>query len=97
MVQGRIIGVFCLFTDSPREFSEDEREFLMLLSQQGGGVMEHAHLIDQLRQETKLFLDLAINLSGSLDVKEILRAMTTDLARALEAAEALADLADLGA
>ena len=72
LVKGRIIGVFCLFTDSPREFSEDEREFLMLLAQQGGGVMEHAHLIDQLRQETKLFFDLAVNLSSSLDVKEIL-------------------------
>ncbi len=83
LVKGRIIGVFCLFTDSPREFSEDEREFLMLLAQQGGGVMEHAHLIDQLRQETKLFFDLAVNFSGSLDVKEILDAMTKDLARAL--------------
>ena len=83
LVKGRIIGVFCLFTDSPREFSEDEREFLMLLAQQSGGVMEHAHLIDQLRQETRLFFDLAVNLSGSLDVKKILNAMTTDLAQAL--------------
>ena len=45
--------------------------------------MEHAHLIDQLRQETRLFFDLAVNLSGSLNVKEILDAMTTDLARSL--------------
>ena len=35
--------------------------------------MEHAHLIDHLRQETQLFFDLAVNLSGSLEVKEILR------------------------
>jgi GAF domain-containing protein len=83
MVKGRIIGVFCLFTDSPREYDEDEREFLMLLGQQAGGVMEHAHLIDQLRQETRLFFDLACNLSGSLEVRDILNAMTTDLARAL--------------
>jgi GAF domain-containing protein len=83
MVKGRILGVFCLFTASPRRFDEDEREFLMLLAQQSGGVMEHAHLIDQLRQETKLFFDLAVNLSGSLDVKKILNAMTTDLAKAL--------------
>ncbi|MCL4504395.1 MAG: GAF domain-containing protein, partial [Deltaproteobacteria bacterium] len=82
-VKGRIIGIFCLFTGSPREFGEDEREFLMLLAQQGGGIMEHAHLIDQLRQKTKLFFDLAVNLSGSLDVKEILNGMTTNLAVAL--------------
>ncbi len=83
MVKGHIIGVFCLFTETPRDFSEEEREFLMLLAQQGGGVMEHARLIDQLRQETKLFFDLAVNLSGSLDVKEILTAMTTEMARSL--------------
>jgi signal transduction protein with GAF and PtsI domain len=83
MVKGRILGVFCLFTASPQGFDEDEREFLMLLAQQSGGVMEHAHLIDQLRQETKLFFDLAVNLSGSLDVKKILNAMTIDLAKAL--------------
>jgi GAF domain-containing protein len=83
MVKGRNIGVFCLFTATPRDFSSEEREFVMLLAQQGGGVMEHARLIDHLRQETQLFFDLAVNLSGSLEVKQILHAMTADLARAL--------------
>ncbi len=83
MVKGENIGVFCLFTAAPREFSAQEREFLALLAQQAGGVMEHARLIDQLRQETRLFFSLAVNLSSSLEVKEILRAMTTDLAAAL--------------
>ena len=83
MVKGKNIGVFCLFTAAPREFSADEREFLIFLAQQGGGVMEHARLIDQLRSETRLLFDLAVNLSGSLDVKEILRAMSTDIAVAL--------------
>jgi GAF domain-containing protein len=96
LVKGRIIGVFCLFTDSPRDFSEDEREFLMLLAQQAGGVMEHAHLIDQLRQETKLFFDLAVDLSGSLNVKEILDGMTTDLARSLGVKAASIRLLDEG-
>ncbi len=94
MVKGRIVGVFCLFTDTPREFSEDEREFLMLLAQQSGGVVEHAHLIDQLRQETQLFFDLAVSFSGSLDVKEILDAMTTNLARALKVKAASIRLLD---
>jgi GAF domain-containing protein len=84
MVKGRNIGVFCLFTARPRDFSPEEKEFVSLLAQQGGGVMEHARLIDHLRQETQLFFDLAVNLSGSLEVKEILHAMTTDLAKALK-------------
>ncbi len=84
MVKGRAIGVFCLFTATPRQFTPEEKEFVMLLAQQGGGVMEHARLIDHVRRETQLFFDLAVNLSGSLEVKEILHAMTTDLAKALK-------------
>jgi GAF domain-containing protein len=83
MVKGANIGVFCLFTATPRDFLPEEKEFLILLAQQGGGVMEHARLLDHLQQETKLFFDLAVNLSSSLEVKEILHAMTTDLAKAL--------------
>jgi GAF domain-containing protein len=84
MVKGRNIGVFCLFTGTPRHFTPEEQEFVGLLAQQGGGVMEHARLIDHLRRETQLFFDLAVNLSGTLDVREILHALTTDLAKALE-------------
>jgi GAF domain-containing protein len=83
MVKGKINGVFCLFTASPRDFAPQEKEFASLLAQQAGGVMEHARLLDHLRRETQLFFDLAVNLSGTLEVKEILRAMTTDLAQAL--------------
>jgi signal transduction protein with GAF and PtsI domain len=84
MVKGKNIGVFCLYTAAPRDFSPEEKEFVMLLAQHGGGVMEHARLIDHLRRETQLFFDLAVNLSGSLEVKDILRAMTADMAKALE-------------
>jgi signal transduction protein with GAF and PtsI domain len=83
MVKGRNIGVFCLFTATPKDFSPEEKNFLSLLAQQGGGVIEHARLIDHLRRETQLFFDLAVNLSSSLEVKEILHAMTADLAKSL--------------
>lgn len=83
MVKGKNSGVFCLFTATPRDFTPEEKQFVSLLAQQGGGVMEHARLIDHLHRETQLFFDLAVNLSSSLEVKDILRAMTTDLAQAL--------------
>ena len=83
MVKGRNIGVFCLFTATPRDFTPDEKKFLAVLAQQGGGVMEHARLIDHLHRETQLFFDLAVNLSSSLEVKGILHAMTADLAKSL--------------
>ena len=83
MVKGKIKGVFCLFTESPQDFTSEEKEFAALLAQQAGGVMEHARLIDHLRQETQLFFDLAVNLSGTLEVKEILRVLTIDISKAL--------------
>jgi GAF domain-containing protein len=83
LVKGTNLGVFCLFTATPREFPREAREFLIFLAQQAGGVMEHARLIDQLRRETRLLFDLAVNLSGTLDVKEILRAMSSGIAAAL--------------
>ena len=83
MVKGKNIGVFCLFTATPKDFTPEEKQFLALLAQQGGGVMEHARLIDHVHRETQLFFDLAVNLSSSLEVKGILYAMTADLAKAL--------------
>jgi GAF domain-containing protein len=83
LVKGKNIGVFCLFTATPKKFTPEEKKFLALLAQQGGGVMEHARLIDHLHRETQLFFDLALNLSSSLEVKGILHAMTADLAKAL--------------
>src|SRR4030067_153110 len=35
MVKGRNIGVFCLYTSTPRDFSPEEKEFVMLLAQHG--------------------------------------------------------------
>jgi len=83
MVKGRNIGIFCLFTATPKDFTPDEKQFLAVLAQRGGGVMEHARLIDHVHRETQLFFDLAVNLSSSLEVKEILHAMTADLAKSL--------------
>jgi signal transduction protein with GAF and PtsI domain len=96
MVKGKNIGVFCLFTATARDFTVEEKKFLALLAQQGGGVMEHARLIDHLHRETQLFFDLAVNLSGSLEVKDILHALTTDLAKALKVKGASIRLLDEG-
>ncbi|MBM4275692.1 MAG: GAF domain-containing protein [Deltaproteobacteria bacterium] len=84
MVKGQNIGVFCLFTAAPRDFSPEEIQFLTLLAQQSGGVMEHARLLDLLRRETQLFLDLAAKFTSTLDVREILNFMAADLAAALK-------------
>lgn len=83
MVKGELRGIFCLFTSTPRDFSAAEIEFLTVLAQQGGGIMEHARLLDQMRDRTKLFLALAANIGSSLDIKKILHIMSAEIAKAL--------------
>ncbi|MFP3867768.1 MAG: GAF domain-containing protein [Desulfobacteraceae bacterium] len=83
MVKGKQKGLFCLFTATPRDFSKDEIEFLMVLAQESGGIMEHGRLWDELRRKTRMFLDLAVNLGSSLDIKKILHIMSADIAESM--------------
>ncbi len=82
LVKGEALGVFCLLTAKPRDFSPQERDFLTVLAQQAGGVMAHARLLDQVRQKTRLFLEMAAGLNSSLDLKTVLNRMTEEITRA---------------
>lgn len=81
IVRGEIAGIFCIFTDKPRDFSPAEREFLSVLAQDAGGVMAHGRLRDEVRQETRLFLNLAAKINSSLEIKQILRSLTAEIAK----------------
>lgn len=83
IVRGKTIGVFCLFTAAPRDFSPEEIDFLTLLAQQSGGVMEHARVIDQVHKNTRLFLELAASVNASLEVKEVLGTLTAKIVKFL--------------
>ncbi|MDD3581407.1 MAG: GAF domain-containing protein [Desulfobacca sp.] len=82
-VKGKQRGLFCLFTATPRDFSADEIDFLRVLAQQSGGIVEHGQVLDQLREKTRLFLELAVNIGSSLDIKKILHIMSAEIAEAL--------------
>ena len=83
MVKGKLIGGLALFTDSPRDFSQQEIDFATALAEQGGMAIEHARLVEQIRQNTNLFLDLAVDINSSLNVKEVLHAITAQVAETL--------------
>ena len=80
LVRGEILGIFCMFTDKPRDFPAEEREFLSVLAQDAGGVMAHGRLLDEVRQKTRLFLNLAARINSSLEIKQILHSMTGEIA-----------------
>lgn len=84
MVKDKAIGVLSLYTNTPRDFSKDEIDFLAALADQGGIAIEQARLFDQLRENTRLFLDLAANINASLDIKKILHNLSADIAETLK-------------
>ena len=84
MVKGKLLGGLCVFTSSPRDFSEQEIEFLTALAEQGGMAIQHARLIDQIRENTRLFLDLSTNINSSLDIRKIFHILSADIAETLK-------------
>jgi GAF domain-containing protein len=83
MVKDKAIGVLALYTAKPRDFMPDEIEFLSALADQGGMAVQHARLLERIRQNSMLFLDLAANINSSLDIKQILHNLTADICEAL--------------
>jgi len=83
MVKGKIIGTLVLYTASPRDFSKDEAAFLRALAEEGGMAIEHTRLIEKIRENAKLFYNLASRINSTLDVKEIFHSLSEDMASAL--------------
>ena len=83
-VKGKLIGGLALFTGSPRHFSQQEIDFASALAEEGGMAIENAGLIEQIRHNTGLFLDLAVSINSSLNVKEVLHNLTANVAETLK-------------
>jgi len=83
MVKGKVLGVLSLYTSKPRNFSKDEIDFLTSLAEQGGMAIEHARLLETIRENTRLFHDLAASINSSLDVKSIFQTLAADIAKGL--------------
>jgi len=82
MVKDVLIGLLALYTSEPRRFSDNEIKFLTALAEQGGMAIQHARLVEQIRRNTQLFYDLAVNINSSLEIKEVMEILSTNVARA---------------
>lgn len=82
-VKGKTIGILALYTADPKEFSKDEIDFLAALADQGGIAIQQARLLERIRNNSMLFLDLAANINATLDIKEIMHKLTCDICEAL--------------
>ena len=83
MVKRQMIGGLTLYTSDIRDFSKKEIEFLSILAEQGGTAIENARLIEKMREQTRIFLSLAASIMESHDIKQILQALTADVAKAI--------------
>lgn len=82
MVKDSLKGLLALYTSKPRRFSDYEIQFLTALAEQGGMAIEHTRLVEQIRKNNQLFYDLAVNINSSLDIKEVMEILSTNVARA---------------
>ncbi len=78
-VHDKAIGVLSLYSETPREFSDDEIEFLAALAEQGGMAVQRARLFDRIKQQTRSFYELACTLNSSLDIRKILHILTAEV------------------
>jgi len=83
MVEDKAIGVLSLYTSTHTDFSEDEVNFMSALAEQGGLAIERARLFERIARNSQLFFDLARKVNSSLDIKNIMQILTTDLCEAL--------------
>ncbi len=79
MVQDTAIGVLSLYTAEPRDFSQDEIDFLFALAEQGGMAIQNTRLVERIDKNSELFYYLAANLNSSLDLNKVLHIMTAEI------------------
>ena len=94
MVKGKMLGILSLYTKEMRKFTKDEIDFLSILAEQGGIAIENAQLINKLRNNSQIFLNIAASISSSLDLKTILQTLTKDVAKSLDVKAASVRLLD---
>ena len=56
-VKDQIIGVLRIYTSDPRNFSEDEIEFICGLSDMGGIAIDNARMFDHLKEDHQKLID----------------------------------------
>ncbi len=79
MVEGKAIGVLSLYTAAPRDFTEDEINFLSALAEQGGVAIQNARLIERLNQNSTMFYNMSSNINSSNEIQKILHILTADI------------------
>jgi GAF domain-containing protein len=82
MVRNKAIGVLSLYTATPRDFSEEEAEFLSALAEQGGMAIQNSRLFERINKNSDLFYEMSSSINSSLDIKKIMHIMSASICEA---------------
>ncbi len=83
VVQNETIGILSLYTSKKRKFTDAEIDFLKALANQGGVAIQQADLIERIRNNARLFLELAASINSTLDIESVLHNMTIKICEML--------------
>jgi len=83
MVKDKAIGILSLYTGEPRDFSQDEIDFLAALADQGGIAIGRARLFERMSMNSMLFLDLTSSINSTLDINQVLHILTAEICESL--------------
>ena len=78
------IGILSLYTAETRDFSDEDIAFLDGLADQGGIAILRAHQTYRRKKDLELFVSVTEHLNSSLDIKDVLSRMTTEIAQAFD-------------
>ncbi len=94
IVRDEMMGCMSLYTSDIRDFSDKEIEFFTVLAELGGLSIAKADRIEKLRNATRIFLELAADITGSTDIKTILETLTKHVAASMNVKAASIRLLD---
>lgn len=78
------IGILAIYTATPHDFSEEEREFAQALATQGGLAILRSHRDHRSRRNMELLASVSETLNSSLDIKVVLHLMTSEITLAFD-------------
>jgi GAF domain-containing protein len=81
-LKGDFIGILAVFTKEPRDFDDDEIEFLSALADEAAMAVQDMRLHERIEMNTQMFLNLTTSMNSSLDINKILHILTSEVCEA---------------
>jgi GAF domain-containing protein len=76
----RVIGIISSYSAEQRDFSPEDIDFVAAMGEQAGYAIEHARVVERLRENNRLLLDFTTSINSTLKLKNVLHILAADIA-----------------